>query len=87
MNKENQDYINIIERYKIATHNYDKLLSGKHGGNLLQRYWVKTYVNNYELLADFIFNIYGRILFKSYDSNIIKEELRDLKTYLKLKRE
>ena len=53
----------------------------------MQRYWVKTYVNNYELLTEFIFNIYGRILFKSYDSNIIKEELRDLKTYLKLKRE
>ena len=67
--------------------NYDELTSGKHGGNLLQRYWVKTYVNNYELLTEFIFNIYGRILFKSYDSNIIKEELRDLKTYLKLKRE
>ena len=26
-------------------------------------------------------------MFKSYDSDIIKEELRDLKTYLKLKRE
>jgi radical SAM superfamily enzyme YgiQ (UPF0313 family) len=67
--------------------NYNKLYSGKEGGNLLQRFWVKLYVYNYTELVDFIFDTYEKILIERINtSRDIHSELVDLKAYLLAKR-
>jgi len=77
----------IIDYYSDDI-NYNKLYSGEEGGNLLQRFWVKIYVENYKELVDFIFNTYESVFIQNIKTDRdIRSELIDLKAFLLAKRE
>lgn len=71
--------------------NIQKLMEGEVGGNLLQKYWAKAVIFNFEWLADFVFDAALEFILKSRavtdeTREKIVLELGEIKKYLLMKR-
>jgi len=80
----------LIEFYS-SDKNYKSLLNGEIGGNLLQKYWVKGVVFNFEDLTNYLFDVaLDLILTESElimeDQNSVILELNNIKKYILIKR-
>jgi hypothetical protein len=77
----------IIKFFNVEE-NYDKLLSGEYGSNLLQKYWVEGYVLKYKILSNFLFK--GAIDYVGSNgiscNSETELELENIKIYIEAKR-
>ena len=80
----------LIEFYN-SDKNYKRLLNGEIGGNLLQKYWVKGIIFNFEELANYLFDVALDLILtvsemSMEDQNSVILELNNIKRYILIKR-
>lgn len=71
--------------------NIKKLMEGEIGGNLLQKYWAKAVIFNFELLADYVFDAALKFILQSPErteegGEEIVLELEEIKKYILMRR-
>ena len=76
----------IINYYQDPV-NYEKLLDGRVGGNLLQKYWVKGYVNQLIPLTEYVFKIAEQLIIEQLSPSKAKtdnfrDQLAEIKRFI-----